>query len=450
MILNNKISAQVLSFLVSLIFTNVFSQNDFQIDNDKGYFKQEFKLINDLVIIPVQLNGRELSFLLDTGVNSTILFSITQEDSSQVNNPTVVYLKGLGSDKPLRALKSNNNKLRVGEAFSSDQDVYLIEGKVFSISNRLGIPINGILGYDFFKDFVIEFNYKAKWMKVYDSKNYKYNRCSRCIEMPLKFYEKKPYIEAEVAIEEGKYEHVDLLIDSGSGDALWLFKDPDNGLYIPEKSFKDFLGFGITGSVYGDRSRIKSLLLKDYSLKDITVSFPDSLSLAAVNSFEERDGSIGAQVLKRFHSVFDYKRGSIRLKPNSNFRDSFEYNMSGIVIEHNGYRMFENEIIPKSQFSIEYKTNDGVLNYSSDKKVNLLFSLEPSYEIAEVRPDSPADLSGLQVGDEILEINGRPVYRYSLKKINEILSSKEGKKIKLEVLRFGVALEIEFRLERIL
>jgi len=142
MILNNKISAQVLSFLVSLIFTTVFSQNDFQIDNDKGYFKQEFKLINDLVIIPVQLNGRELSFLLDTGVNSTILFSITQEDSSQVNNPTVVYLKGLGSDKPLRALKSNTNKLRVGEAFSSDQDIYLIEGNVFSISNRLGIPIN--------------------------------------------------------------------------------------------------------------------------------------------------------------------------------------------------------------------------------------------------------------------------------------------------------------------
>ncbi|WP_026933670.1 aspartyl protease family protein [Christiangramia echinicola] len=450
MISNSKIPARVIVFLVSVIFTNVFSQNDFEIDNDKGYFKQKFELVNDLVILPVELNGRKLSFLLDTGVNSTILFSFTSEDSIEVNNPSVIYIKGLGSGKPLRALKSKKNKLRVGEAISFDLDVYLIEGGVFSISNRLGIPINGILGYDFFKDFVVEFNYRAEWMKVYHPDEFKYKKCRRCVELPLQFYKQKPYIQAEVSINDNESEIVDLLVDSGSGDALWLFKDPGKGLYVPEKSFKDFLGFGITGSVYGDRSRIDGLSLKDYSFKDITVSFPDSLSLVAVNSFEERDGSIGAQVLKRFHSVFDYQRRILRLKPNGNFRDPFEYNMSGIVIRHNGYRMVKDEAIVKSQFNIENENKDGVLAYSSGKKVNIIFSLEPSYEIAEVRPDSPADISGLQVGDEVIEINGRPVYRYNLKKINEILSSKEGRRIKIEVVRKGRPIEIEFRLERIL
>lgn len=441
------IISKVIVILISVFFSKVFAQNDFVIENDKGYFKQKFELANDLVIVPVELNGRELSFLLDTGVNSTILLSFNSEDSTSVNDPSIIYLKGLGSGKPIRALKSNSNILKLGEAISRNLDVYIINGDVFSISNRLGVAINGILGYDFFKDFVIEMNYKSEKMMIYEKGIYEYKRCKRCIDLPLKFYQKKPYIEAHVSIDGGNNHPVDLLVDSGSGDALWLFKDPVNGLFLPDESFEDFLGFGITGSVYGDRSRIKNLTLKEYSLKDITVSFPDSLSLSAVNSFEERDGSIGAQVLKRFHSVFDYSGGTLRLKPNSDFNDPFEYNMSGIVVRHNGYRVIKNSF-SGSNFKMESKDEEGIVAYSSMREI--IYSLEPSYEVAEIRPDSPAEIAGLEVGDEIIELNGRPVYRYDLKKITEILSSKEGKKIKLEVIRRGMPLEIEFRLERIL
>ncbi|MDX1542646.1 MAG: retropepsin-like aspartic protease, partial [Christiangramia sp.] len=327
MICYKRIWVWIIIILISAISSNTFAQNDFVIENDKGKFKQKFDLVNDLVIVPVEVNGRELSFLLDTGVSSSIIFSLSSEDSTNLNNPLTVYLKGMGVGKPLRALKSSHNVLKVGDAVSKDHSIYIIEGEIFNISNRLGVALNGILGYDFFKDFVIEFNYKRKFMKVFNKDEYEYSQCRRCVDLPLNFYLNKPYVEASVSIEGGPKQSVDLLLDSGSGDALWLFIDEEKGIHLPGKSFEDFLGFGISGSVYGYRSRIHTFSLDKYDMEDITVSYPDSLSLEAVSSFQERDGSMGAQVLKRFHSVIDYSGKNLRLRPNNYFHDPFEYNM---------------------------------------------------------------------------------------------------------------------------
>ncbi|MGA8855047.1 MAG: retropepsin-like aspartic protease, partial [Christiangramia sp.] len=260
----NNISLWIMLVFISMFFTNAFAQNDFTIEDEKGRFKQKFELANDLVIVPVEINGRELSFLLDTGVNSTILFSLTKQDSTTLNDPKVVYLRGLGVGKPLRALRSSHNTLKLGNAVSKDHSIYIIEGEIFSISNRIGRAVNGILGYDFFKNFVVEFNYKRRFMKVYNKGIYEYDKCRRCVDLPLNFYKDKPYIEANIELNNGLSLKVDLLVDSGSSDALWLFEDPQLKLHVPEESFADFLGFGITGSVYGNRSRISSLSLKKY------------------------------------------------------------------------------------------------------------------------------------------------------------------------------------------
>ena len=447
MIYKQNILVWVIIVSISVFFAKGFSQNDFVIDNEEGEFKQKFELVNDLVIVPVEVNGRKMSFLLDTGVTSTILFSLTTEDSASVKSPRVIYLRGMGIGKPLRALKSNHNNFRIGDALSRDHSLYIIEGAIFDISNRLGFPLNGILGYDFFKDFVIEFNYKRKFMKVYNKEQYEYRRCRRCIDIPLKFYKNKSYLTGMVSISGEEDHQVELLLDTGSGDAIWLFKNKDKGIYLPDRSFEDFLGFGINGSVYGHRSRIHELSLGKYQLEEITASFPDSLALKTVSSFEERDGSIGAQVFKRFHSVIDYKGKNLRLKPNNDFNDPFEYNMSGVVVKHDGYRVIKSEA-PLNSFKIEDDNAEGIEVYNTQRQV--MYSLEPSYEVAEIRPNSPAEMAGLKIGDEILKLNGRPAYRYDLESIFEIFTSREGKRIRLEIFRQGKKIKIEFRLERIL
>ena len=43
------------------------------------------------------------------------------------------------------------------------------------------------------------------------------------------------------------------LLDTGSGDALWLFEKTED-FEIPKKGFRDYLGFGIPARSAGDPS----------------------------------------------------------------------------------------------------------------------------------------------------------------------------------------------------
>ncbi len=56
-----------------------------------------FKLINNLIVIPVEINGVELSFLLDTGVTKPIIFNFLNiAEDLQINQTDKIYIRGLG------------------------------------------------------------------------------------------------------------------------------------------------------------------------------------------------------------------------------------------------------------------------------------------------------------------------------------------------------------------
>lgn len=435
--------------LVLLFFNTSHAQGVFEIDRGKDKFDLPFQLVNDLVVIPVEINGVELSFLLDTGVESSIIFSLEEEDSLSIKNATDILIRGWGEGESINAIKSTGNVVRIGEASHSDFTVYIVYDHQISLSNRLGLPVHGIIGYDFFKDFVVDFNYTKKRLSVYRSNSYEYKRCRRCDDFDLVFYKNKPYINVMVNIRGDKYIPMDLLIDNGSGDAIWIFENSALGISVPDENFEDFLGFGMGGSVYGKRARINSLKLGKFNLDEVTASFPDTLYFEGINTYVSRNGSLGSQVLKRFHSTFDYRNKRLRLKPNKNFREPFEYDMSGIVLAHEGFTVvkdFENNNSPVfSETEDEFK---GVVVYKSYSKVK--FKLEPQYVVVELRPNSPAALAGLKIGDLIETINRKPAYNYELSEINKMFSSEEGKTIKLKINRDGVILNVEFKLKRVL
>ncbi|MGB5418420.1 MAG: signaling protein, partial [Algibacter sp.] len=59
-----------------------FSQDKFIIQNKNQSDKIRFKLINNLIIFPVEINGVTLSFLLDTGVSKPIIFNFLNVSDS--------------------------------------------------------------------------------------------------------------------------------------------------------------------------------------------------------------------------------------------------------------------------------------------------------------------------------------------------------------------------------
>ena len=432
-------------WLIGLTFP-LTAQSEFSIEKPKAHFKLPFQLINGLVIVPVSVNDVPLSFLLDTGVNTTVVFAMDGK-IPEVKNTSRIFIRGLGAGEPIVALKSINNKLKIGEAVSEGATLYIVDEELIGLSNRLGIELNGILGYDFLHNFIVEFNYRREFIKVYTPGIYDYKRCRRCVDIPLIFDENKPYLEAIVEMDGREYTML-FLLDSGSGDAIWIFTDEEKGITVPHPFFEDFLGYSISGSVYGKRSRISSLRLGDLRLKEVTASFPDSLYINDVLLYDDRDGSIGSQILERFHYTLDYPGKNIRLKPNPDFRKSFEYDMSGVVVQHTGQRIVRNYETPPPFFDVEEIQNDA--EEVSESTYQLRFSLAPEYKIAEIRPGSPAEEAGLKIGDVILEINGRPAHKYTLNKIASLFTSRDGRKIKLLIERDLEELEFTFRLERVL
>ena len=68
----------------------------FELPNGKKYEKVNFKLINNLIIIPIEVNGAKLSFILDSGVSKPILFNVSDKDSIQLRNVSEITISGLG------------------------------------------------------------------------------------------------------------------------------------------------------------------------------------------------------------------------------------------------------------------------------------------------------------------------------------------------------------------
>jgi hypothetical protein len=56
----------------------ISAQSDFRFKKFNKV-KIPFQLINNLVFIPINVNGVELTFLLDSGVKETILFSLEEK-----------------------------------------------------------------------------------------------------------------------------------------------------------------------------------------------------------------------------------------------------------------------------------------------------------------------------------------------------------------------------------
>ncbi|EDP95615.1 aspartyl protease family protein [Kordia algicida OT-1] len=431
------------------------AQDNFEILNDKEKASVSFQLINNLIVIPVEINGVKMSFLLDSGVNKPIMFSLNPGDSLSIEQTERMHLRGLGSGEAIEAVKARANSFKINDILKRNLELYIILDKEINMSTRLGVPIHGIIGYDVFKDFIVEINYNSERIKFYNPETYEYSNCRKCTDLPLTFRNNKPYIDVNVAIEDEKAPNipVKLLIDSGGSDALWLFEDEEKQIKIPEKKFDDFLGRGLSGSIYGTRSRVKKFHMGDFSFKNAKVAFPDSTAITYVKNFKERNGSIGGEILKRFKVIFDYGNNRIRLRKSKYFSDPFHYNMSGIELQHNGMRVIKE--VKKRNNSIHTNYGRGG-NSTNLGEVSVVyehynkFSLVKAYEIAEIRKNSPAELAGLKEGDIIISINGRTVDRLSLNKVTGMLEGKENKKIRLRIVRGQTELKFEFRLKEVL
>ncbi len=84
-------------FFIVFSMVSISAQEGFQFEKEVNKVSVPFKLINNLVFVPIKVNGVELNFLLDSGVEETILFSLEEKKEVHYFNTEKVFLRGLVS-----------------------------------------------------------------------------------------------------------------------------------------------------------------------------------------------------------------------------------------------------------------------------------------------------------------------------------------------------------------
>ena len=119
-----------------------------------------------MIVVPVQINGVTFSFVLDSGVNRTILFNNDLISELQLKNKTSINLRGFSNSESIKAFKVEASLLEIDRLKSFNHKILLLEEENLRFIQRMGTQIDGILGASLFKDYKITVNYNTERLLI--------------------------------------------------------------------------------------------------------------------------------------------------------------------------------------------------------------------------------------------------------------------------------------------
>ena len=364
-------------------------------------------------MVEVKLNNfLRMKFLLDTGAQHTL-----------ITDKRIAFLLGLeymrefrivGADmkRELIARLTNGVNLEVGDLLVENLPVLVLDEDYYLFDEMTGEEIYGIIGGNFLRRFVLEINYLKKKL-IFHHPTYFKKDSSKFDIYPISIESHKPYIASDLLLSNADSSiNAKLLMDSGAGVGLLLDVESNNEIKIPEIAIPGNIGGGLGGDLIGYLGTTDKLKFGSFDLRNVPTSFQVIENDTIEVNDNNRDGLIGNQILDRFNLIIDYQRDKLYLQPNKNFKKGFRVNRSGLSI------------------------------IASGENLN-------KYIVQDVLKKSPASKAGILAGDKILRINRIPSFFLSMKRINRILSRKEGRKLNIRVKRKNKKLNFNFRLENL-
>lgn len=403
-------------FASIFFFFSLFSHGQevlgFKLPEERKSVTIPFRLVNNLVVIPVIVNnGLTLNFILDSGASTPILTERVFGDFLGLEYTRTISISGPGVIDSINAYVANNVTMSLPNGVKGENmSLLVLEEDYINLKKNLGEDIFGIIGYDVFSRFVVQFDYDELEITLTDPAEFKRPRKYREIDMNLE--NTKPYIETVVKQNE-KLDTLKMMVDTGASHGLLLDVSMSETLTYPDSTLNTTLGHGLGGEIPGKIGRFQKVEMDKYFLNEMLVSIPDIGAYSNAIKRGSRNGTIGGDALSHFNVIFDYKHEKLYLRKGEDYKKPFEYDMSGLRIA-----LMENP----DRFTIE-----------------------------TVLEDSPADKAGLKRGMVIKSINHRSVSNSNLTSIYSLLKSKPGKRIKVKVYNEeGEVVKFKFRLRRLI
>ena len=358
-----------------------------------------FKMVKNLMIIKLMVNGKgPFNFVLDTGVGLFLISDPKLIDSVSIKNLRSINITGFGDGDPLSAYVTPTIDVGFGSTNAKGLSAAILKKDIFELSNYVGMPVHGLIGYEFFNSFIVKINFSVNTLTIYRPETAYIPR--KGYRVPIMIEDRKPYLISNIQLSSGEKIAAKVILDTGAGHPISLETNGGVPFEVPKVNIPGNLGIGLTGPISGYISRVKSLTLGKYTLNNVIAAFPDYDDVASKVYSVSRNGNMGITVLKRFNVIFDYNQSALYLKPGVSLNEPFEHDMSGMELTSAG-----------------------------DKYERIL--------VGRVEPGSSAEEAGLRKDDEIISINFKPVAEMTASEVDNLFRSKSDRTFILDVLPYG-------------
>jgi hypothetical protein len=337
--------------------------------------------------------GDSLQFILDTGSSGVSLDSTLLSEKIISTEKTADSLRGIGGSIQTELIR--NRKLTIGTTVLDSLHFRVYD--YAPLHSFYGERIDGILGYDFFSRLVVSIDYDHNHMTLSLPHRVQYPSAGHLFHIPA-----RPIPVSAEQFTEKKTIQYPFYWDTGAGLALLLNESlvNDSTVFSSGKKIQFTQAAGVGGKKQMRITVMKSIKIGPYVFRKVPVYlFKDEDN---ITNYPTCGGLIGNDIFRRFNSIINYPQHEIYLKPNSHFRELFDYGYTG--------------------FSI----------YLQDEKII----------VDDIIENSPGQKAGLKEGDELIAVDHD--FSGNLQHYKDLFQEPD-KKMKVFVKRSGQLLDLELR-----
>jgi hypothetical protein len=272
---------------------------------------------NNIILMQVGVNNsKPLRFIFDTGASHTILHS---RRGAELGLKPEEQISGTATGGAIEGSLTSGVSLKVAGAEVPNQQIGLVAFPV-----PPGFEFDGVIGYDFIKEFVIEIDYLKKTMSLYDPRTYRYRGKGEVIPMVLDG-RRIPFVQTTIIFEKGPPVEASLEVDTGA-DRTIIFSSP----FVKKQELVARLGQTTEGGGRGAGGEQKILVGKIKAARLGKFLFSNMpVGLVLNNDGKEDDGVIGGEIFRRFKLILDYSQQQMILEPNKSFNEPFQFEEGG-------------------------------------------------------------------------------------------------------------------------
>ncbi|MEK6478964.1 aspartyl protease family protein [Catalinimonas sp. 4WD22] len=305
--------------MISLTVDGAFDSKIFQLRNQKSYTEVRFRLEDNLIIIPVLVNGtEEMSFILDTGTDSPLILNRKYIKNLDLPLNREINFQGAGMGAACKGSVISSMSLQIADAYADHIGGVVLKDNPLMNLRINGIKIHGVLGASLFKSFAVEIDYLTQHLRLHEGQNFLDDQSFSEHEMQMSC--SRPILKSVLEFNEKQYE-LKLMIDTGLSNEMIIY---DHTSFDYVKTSVEEIGKGYSGKVKATVAHVDALKIAGQELMDVHTYFPEHHSYKAVlRKVSDRNGTIGNALLKRYCIVLDYAAETIYIREDHKERPDF-------------------------------------------------------------------------------------------------------------------------------